>query len=210
MHSNRFGTYNVWSTVASAVDIMLIYTNFSLRPIHPEILLNHIYTYNYSKFFSDLILWIHPLNNFIVIQVHVFIILGGGELWVIWFNQWAQYSDRCLTFTLFLTVRIFSKTSFSLQYLSSPFHLLDSFIYFSPLRESLAQILFNMLLFSPYPNFTFQLIWSYFTGEFYFSSKSISYFLLGHMIKELWGTCRSLFHQLLYRSELLSCLLQAV
>lgn len=50
------GLNDVPSIVASAVDIMVINANFSFKAIYPEILLNHIHTYNYSKFFSDLIL----------------------------------------------------------------------------------------------------------------------------------------------------------
>lgn len=69
MHSNRFSTYNV----SSIVNIKAINVNFSFKAILLEILLNHVYTNNYSVFFV-LILWIHPhFNSFIIIQVHVLI-----------------------------------------------------------------------------------------------------------------------------------------
>lgn len=47
MHSNRFSTYKV----SSIVNIRAINVNFSFKAILPEILLNHLYTDNYSKFF---------------------------------------------------------------------------------------------------------------------------------------------------------------
>lgn len=47
MHSNRFSTYNV----SSIVNIRAINVNFSFKAILPDILLNHLYTDNYSKFF---------------------------------------------------------------------------------------------------------------------------------------------------------------
>lgn len=49
MHSNRFSTYSV----PSIVNISIINVNFSFKAILPEILLNHIYTYNYSNFFCS-------------------------------------------------------------------------------------------------------------------------------------------------------------
>lgn len=123
----------------------------------------------------------------------------------------------CLTFLCFLAISsdidlllfIFSVTPFSLDCLCPPFVRFILLFFFTEevwLRFSLYH--FYLVHIKIIHFNTFNLI---FSDAYYFSPTPITYLLLGHMIKVHWGTCRSLFHQLLHniRWEQLSCWVQS-